>query len=126
LIFSCNNFREVIENFNGRNWEQNGPLLITKCLNKFCKTENLSGIEKCKGFDILSKNKCYAVKWQGWYELFYEFYADESMKAVKDSYFVHLWNAKSKGTKLKTTSRAGFNQLAAKHCPRVHQHNSII
>ena len=71
-------------------------------------------------------NKCYAIKWRNWYKLFYEFFADGSMETVKDSYFVHLWNAKSKGSKVKTTSRASFNQLAAKHCPRVHQHNSII
>lgn len=124
--FNFLNFSEVVKNFNGRIWDINGPLLITKSLKKFCKTENILGIEKCKEFDILSMNKCYPITWQKWHTLFYEYYADEAMQTVKDSYFVHLWNAKSKGAKLKTTSRASFNQLAAKHCPRVHQHNLII
>lgn len=115
-----------METFNGYNWEYNGPLLLTRVLKKFCNTQKLSNTYKCKEFDIFPQHACYAVEWREWQKFFNKNNADEVMKLIQDSYFVHLWNAKSKGTKVERTSPSAYALLAAKHCPRVHQHNLMI
>jgi hypothetical protein len=95
-------------------------------LQKFCNTSHLVTHEYCNEFDILPPKNCYAIKWQNWADLFKESSADDALSSLNESYFVHLWNAKSKHKKMPKTSRAAFNQIAALYCPRVFQSNSQI
>lgn len=117
------NFREVVNSYDSSDWIANGPTLLTKSIKKFCNVSSLKGIYECKNFNILSMDLCFPVRWEEWYKLFKESYANEAMEKIKKSYFVHLWNSTSKGRKIGKFNDAALNRIAAQYCPNVYESN---
>lgn len=111
------NFRDFIANFDGTKWGQNGPEVITRVLKKLCKFATLS--VKCKNFNILPLEDCYAIGFDEWKMFFNESFTNEVKSRTRDSHFIHLWNKFSSNYKVKLNSKVAFLDLAAKFCPKV-------
>ncbi|CRL02182.1 CLUMA_CG015717, isoform A [Clunio marinus] len=113
---------DLIKNFKGYEWSQNGPLLITRVAQDLCNTKNTNEMvakEDCKGFHVLPQNFCYPVTFSDYNQLMNDSMADSIMKIVEQSLTVHFWNAKTKRIKLKKTQKAAYIQLAKQFCPKV-------
>jgi lactosylceramide 4-alpha-galactosyltransferase len=109
---------DLIANFSGTEYSQNGPFLVTRVLKKLCNTKIISGMKECQGFHVLPKEKCYPIEWRHWEKLMNENDADSVMEKVNDSIVVHFWNKFSKNIKLRNNSKAPYIQLAKEFCPK--------
>jgi lactosylceramide 4-alpha-galactosyltransferase len=113
---------DLIRNFNGRSWGNNGPTMMTRVLRQLCNTTNtLEMVLKgnCKSFHVLSKKMCYPIGGMESSRLFSDSEATKTMKAVQDSLVVHFWNSATKNWKLWKTQKAAYIQLARQFCPKV-------
>ena len=103
---------EFRDTYNTNLWGHNGPLLITRVLNRSC-----SNLHNCTTFNVLPTEIFYPVSYQNWRTYF-------STKLVSSFKWnktvgVHLWNNLSKGEAVVKNSKQVYAQLAMKNCPRV-------
>lgn len=110
----------MIRNFDGSVWNQNGPLVITRVLEKLCGLRNSQLASPCHGFKLLAQEDCYSIRWYEWKMFMRERDADEVKRRTSGSHFIHLWNRNSNNYRLRVDSKTAFMELAARHCPRVH------
>ncbi|XP_017859374.1 PREDICTED: lactosylceramide 4-alpha-galactosyltransferase-like [Drosophila arizonae] len=110
--------------FNGKNYVQNGPTLVTAVLLKFCGTSLMKAMEggrkSCKGFRIFNSTAFYSIHWQEWRHFTEPKYLEETMARTKDSLMIHMWNKLSSGERIKVTSNTAYVKYAEKHCPRTY------
>ncbi|KAL7036377.1 hypothetical protein ACKWTF_008790 [Chironomus riparius] len=116
---------EIVDNYDGSEYNNLGPAVITKTVKKYCDVQNLTDFYGCKDFKVLHQSSCYAVGWDEWFKLFKEQYADEAMQKIKKSFFVHLWNSTNKGRTISKFNDAALNRIAAKFCPKVFESEVI-
>ncbi|KAG4074470.1 hypothetical protein HA402_015759 [Bradysia odoriphaga] len=112
---------EFENSFDGDDWGNNGPGVITRVLQKICQTKNPSMMTRarCKGFNVFPVDKVYAVGWKDWRYFFEEKYSERAMKMTSDSIAIHVWNKHSSVRSIPVGSRAAYSLLAAKYCPKV-------
>lgn len=107
--------------FNGKIWATNGPLLVTRVLQRVCNTTLSKEMthERC-GFQVLPINTFYAIYYPS-FALFFDPKAAENVfSQVKDSILIHVWNKLSFQSKLKKGSGAAYGLLAELHCNKVY------
>lgn len=111
----------MVEHFDGEQWSNNGPGLLTRTLNKVCKTNNNLEMfgERCLGFQVLPQKYCYAIAYPEYAKFFEEGYLKEVMERLEDSIIAHVWNKLSESTKLSVNSSAAYIHLAKQYCPKV-------
>lgn len=121
LTFPYPFFSEFENSFNGNDWGNNGPGVITRVLQKICQTSNpaLMTRDRCKSFSVLPVDKVYAVGWKDWRYFFEEKYSERTMKMTEDSIAIHVWNKHSSVQSIPVGSKAAYGLLAAKYCPKV-------
>lgn len=114
-------FRDLVEHFDGEQWSNNGPGLLTRILKRVCKTnDNLEMVgARCLGFQVLPQKYCYAISYPEYAKFFQEGYLNEVMDRIEDSIIAHVWNKLSEGTKLSVNSTAAYIHLAKQYCPKV-------
>lgn len=108
--------------FDGNDWGNNGPGVITRVLNKVCtsKSPMVMTRDRCFGFHVYSKEAFYAVRWWYWTHFFDEKYLENTLVQTKDSIVVHVWNKHSKNKMVKVGSNVAYGKLAEKFCPKVY------
>lgn len=112
---------EMLKTYNGSDWGNNGPLLITRVLIESCKTNKsaeMIQLGDCEGFHVLPNKLCYPITGLSWKMFFNEQYTEQALRAVEDSVVVHFWNNISKKTPLKVDSNAAYVVLAKQFCPK--------
>lgn len=116
-------FSDFMNNFNGRDWGNNGPGVITRVLHQICKTKSTKHMtrEQCGGFKAYPPNEFYAVQWRHWQHFFDQKYTNATLELTKDSLVIHVWNKKSINEKVKVGSNAAYGIVASRHCPKVYQ-----
>ena len=103
-------------NFNGQDWGANGPKLVTKVMQEFCRTPELSQMttDTCLGIHVFDPQAFYPVPWKNWKDL----YQTELGHNLTDSYSVHLWGRHSSHMQLEDLPEdAAIIKLAKTHCP---------
>jgi lactosylceramide 4-alpha-galactosyltransferase len=113
---------DLLTNFNGTLWSYNGPMMMTRVLQKLCSTMSTTEMAQkkvCKGFHVIPKDMCYAIYGTQFSKLFDDADAEKTMELVKDSLLVHFWNKLSSKTVLRRNQKAAYIQLARMHCPKV-------
>lgn len=113
--------KDLIKNFDGSKYSQNGPLLITRVVKNLCDVQNLNEINAtrdCRGFHVLKTDQCYPIPYEDWSNFMIETNSEDVMKKVENSVVVHFWNKFSKTVKIKLSSKAPYIQLARKFCPK--------
>lgn len=113
---------EFRRTFDGSDWGNNGPGVITRVLHEVCSTTYpaLMTRSRCKGFEVFDVERFYAVRWPDWKLFFDEERADDAMELTKNSYAVHVWNKHSHAERVRVGSGQAYGVLAAKYCPRVY------
>lgn len=114
--------RDFQMHFNGNDWGNNGPGVITRVLNKVCKTKSPTVMtrDRCFGFHVYSKEAFYAVRWLNWSHFFDEKHLDSTLLKTKDSIIIHVWNKHSKNRPVKVGSNVAYGKLAEQFCPKVY------
>ncbi|KAG4074488.1 hypothetical protein HA402_015777 [Bradysia odoriphaga] len=114
---------EFQNGFDGDDWGNNGPGVITRVLQRFCHTYNTVWMTRtrCKGFTVFPMNKVYAIDFNYWRLFFEEYFSERAMDLTENSIIVHVWNKLSSTKRLPIGSKAAYTLLAAKYCPKVFQ-----
>lgn len=115
---------ELSTNFDGKNWGNNGPHLITRVMFRRCsqfKQELLIRMGSCEDFVFLPPSAFYLLPYYLWNMYFEEKYKDALMSYVeKSSYLVHIWNKLSVDTPIpKENVNVPYLSFAMKYCPGV-------
>lgn len=115
--------RDFIENFRGDVFINNGPGVITRVLQKICKTEIPSEMtsDRCDGFRVYQPSEFYAVSWEAWHNYFNRDSTKSTLAMTKDSLAVHVWNKLSKDETIEVGSNVAYGIIAEKNCPRVYR-----
>ncbi|XP_034474400.1 lactosylceramide 4-alpha-galactosyltransferase-like [Drosophila innubila] len=114
--------RDFINNFDGSDWGNNGPGVITRVAQAICGTKDITLMledrKRCLGFKIFDRNAFYAVPWKHWRHFFEPQLLEQTLAHTKDSILVHVWNKHSKQQAIKVGSSTAYGKYAEQHCPR--------
>lgn len=120
---SC--LRDFQHNFDGRDWGNNGPGVITRVAQKICQTNDIRLMQedrkRCLGFTVFGRAAFYAIPWKQWKDFFEPEKMEETMARAKDSYVVHVWNKHSSKLPIKHGSSNAYAKYAEKNCPRAYK-----
>jgi hypothetical protein len=76
--------------------------------------------ERCGDFQILSHGEFYPVSYYDAPLLFNDSSTQKIMDETKDSFGVHIWNARSRIMTVNAGSQQPYSLLAATNCPRMY------
>ncbi|KAH8413325.1 hypothetical protein KR009_010022 [Drosophila setifemur] len=120
---SC--LRDFQQNFDGKDWGNNGPGVITRVAHKICATKDIAVMQddpkRCLGFKVFGRGAFYAVPWKQWRDFFEPEKLEKTMALTKDSYIVHVWNKHSNKLPIKHGSNSAYAKYAEKNCPRAYK-----
>lgn len=114
--------REFYQSFDGNDWGNNGPGVITRVLQKICHAKKPPQMtpERCLGFKVYPPSAFYAVPWPKWSLLFEPESMDKAMEMTKNSIVIHVWNKHSKEKLIKVGTKAAYAVAAAEHCSKIY------
>lgn len=119
---SC--LRDFQQNFDGSDWGNNGPGVITRVVQRICGTQDIALMiddrKRCMGFKVFDRNAFYAVPWKHWRHFFEPQLLEQTLTHTKDSYVVHVWNNLSKQQAIKVGSSTAYGKYAEQHCPKAY------
>lgn len=119
---SC--LRDFQQNFDGGDWGNNGPGVITRVVQRICGTHDIALMienrKRCMGFKVFDRNAFYAVPWKHWRHFFEPQLLEQTLVHTKDSYVVHVWNNLSKQQAIKVGSSTAYGKYAEQHCPKAY------
>lgn len=115
--------RDLLINFNGKDWGNNGPGVITRVLKRVCSTQAplMMTRERCRHFTVYPPEAFYAINFDDYRQFFEERWLDQALVTVNRSIVVHVWNKFSKNDKIQVGSRVAYGVLAEQFCPRVYK-----
>ncbi|KAH8285816.1 hypothetical protein KR018_009490 [Drosophila ironensis] len=120
---SC--LRDFEHNFNGRDWGNNGPGVITRVAQHICGTKDIALMQqdrkRCLGFRVFGRGAFYAIPWKQWQDFFEPDKMQETMERTRDSYVVHVWNKHSSKLPIKHGSSSAYAKYAEQNCPRAYK-----
>jgi lactosylceramide 4-alpha-galactosyltransferase len=115
--------RDLLANFNGNDWGNNGPGVLTRVLQKICNTKNvlemIADESKCGNFKVLPIEAAYSIRWPEHIKFFREEFLNETLDRLSNSVIAHVWNKHSAATQQSINSNSAYLHLARKHCPKV-------
>jgi lactosylceramide 4-alpha-galactosyltransferase len=118
--------RELSSSFDGSDWGANGPKLVTRVLQQFCRIEDLGKMnpENCLGINVFPPEAFYPVPWRQWKSYFNENDSEKVLDQLfkENSYIAHVWGKHSSSSPFKGTNNA-YSLLAQKHCPLTYFEN---
>lgn len=115
--------RDLMINFNGQDWGNNGPGVITRVLKRVCSTKAplMMTRQRCRHFTVYPPEAFYAINFDDYLQFFEERWLDQALATVNRSVVVHVWNKFSKDHKVRVGSRVLYGVLAEQYCPRVYK-----
>ncbi|KAJ6636680.1 Lactosylceramide 4-alpha-galactosyltransferase [Pseudolycoriella hygida] len=113
---------EIVENYNGKEFINNGPRILTRTLSHICRTGDriLWTLEQCHGFRLLPINEFFPVPWNDWWWYFNNTFTLRTLRISANSTLIHVWNDRSKNTMVEFGSSTAYELLAEKNCPIVY------
>lgn len=122
VAYQClQNFQQT---FDGSNWGNNGPGVITRVMQNICGTKNIQlmmDTKRCMGFNVYPINAFYAIPWRQWADFFEPELLTQTMARTKDSYVAHIWNKHSIKRPIQVGTKCAYSLMAEMHCPRVYK-----
>lgn len=112
-------------NFNGRDWGNNGPGVITRVIQRICQTNDIQLMQdtksnRCLGFKVFPIDAFYGVRWTEWEHFFEANLLEQTLTRLKNSYVAHVWNNHSKKRQIEKGTKCAYSVLAEKNCPKVY------
>lgn len=123
LTTVCFLFSEFQHTFDGSDWGNNGPGVITRVLQNICQTKSpkMMTRDHCRGFKVYPPSGFYAIPWQNWRWFFDINLTERALNMTKDSIIVHVWNKHSIKERIKVGSKTAYGLIAEKYCPLVYR-----
>ena len=115
--------RDLKSNFNGNEWGNNGPSVLTRVLNKICESFDVNEMintDKCKIFQVLPVEECYAIQWNEYEMFFKEEYLDETLRRLSGKLVAHVFSSNSAKIPLSKFENVAYIHLAKKYCPKTY------
>ncbi|XP_058789629.1 lactosylceramide 4-alpha-galactosyltransferase-like [Phymastichus coffea] len=114
--------RDLMRNFRGNLWGNNGPGVITRTLQKFCAVEHAKDMttERCSGFQVFPPSAFYPIFYKEWRRYFTMIDSNETMQMIEEARAIHVWNKLSASEVVRVGSEVPYALLAQKHCPRIY------
>ncbi|XP_034474391.1 lactosylceramide 4-alpha-galactosyltransferase-like [Drosophila innubila] len=123
--FAASCLRDFQLNFDGSDWGNNGPGVITRVAQRICDTKNITMMledrKRCHGFKVFDRKAFYAIKSNDWRHFFEPEFLEETLELTRDSYLLHVWNRKSHQMPMKVGSGSAYARYARLHCPRAYK-----
>jgi lactosylceramide 4-alpha-galactosyltransferase len=119
---------EIRDRFRGDDWSSNGPGVITRVLQRRCNTSRVYQMtpERCDGFHVMPPFAFYPVHWENWKLYFDETNSDLTMRSIKQSYGIHVWNKFSINQQVRVGSKHPYGLVAQRFCPKVYESSGLI
>lgn len=110
-----------MNNFRPKEWNYNGPKLLTHMLeNHVCHTSLAEMTpHKCGEFKVFPVKKFYPINYDNWEQLFNAKYTEKVLRAIENATTIHFWNNLTRDkilikSKIKPTA---YETIAAENCP---------
>ncbi|XP_078041740.1 lactosylceramide 4-alpha-galactosyltransferase-like [Augochlora pura] len=112
---------DLKSNFRGDLWGNNGPGVVTRTLQKICSAKHIRDMStvRCQGFKVFPPSTFYPVHYKRWRQYFESKNKNATMKMLKKSMTIHVWNKLSQSQQVRVNSDVPYAIIARKHCPRV-------
>ncbi|XP_066592520.1 lactosylceramide 4-alpha-galactosyltransferase-like [Prorops nasuta] len=112
---------DLMRNFRGNVWGNNGPGVITRTLKTLCNTTYVARMteRRCKGFIVHSPSVFYPIHYKKWKAYFDEENRNLTMQKLQRSLAIHVWNKLSRMQLLDVDSNAPYATIARAYCPKV-------
>ncbi|XP_078419589.1 lactosylceramide 4-alpha-galactosyltransferase-like [Cetorhinus maximus] len=116
---------DYVNNYQGEIWGHQGPLLMSRVLRRWCKTDDLDefiGV-KCNDISYLPPKFFYPIPYDEW-EKYFEHWTLENIRATfSNTYGTHIWNFLSSGKQdnMNHGSGALLEYFFHKYCPRTYK-----
>lgn len=112
---------DLKRNFNGKNWANNGPYVLTRVLYEICRTKDIQRMiydNVCPNFRVLPVELCYDIGWKELEKFFEPEYKNETLGRISDALMTHVWNKDSAKIPLSKDADVAYIHLAKKYCPK--------
>lgn len=121
-LFRISNCSEIVEHYNGKEFLDNGPWVLTRTLNHLCRTSDrkLWTLEQCHGFRLQPIKEFFPVQWKDWLWYFDSTFTKDALAASENSTLIHVWNDRSKNTRVEFGTNTAYELIAEKNCPIVY------
>ncbi|XP_067897453.1 lactosylceramide 4-alpha-galactosyltransferase-like [Heterodontus francisci] len=116
---------DFVRDYQGEIWGHQGPLLMSRVLRRWCKTDDLDEFvdAKCNNISYLPSKFFYPIPYNEW-EKYFEHWTLENIRATfSETYGAHIWNFLSSGNQDNMTGGSGvlLEYLFHKYCPRTYK-----
>ncbi|XP_064487757.1 lactosylceramide 4-alpha-galactosyltransferase-like [Ornithodoros turicata] len=115
---------DFAEDYRPQMWAHNGPGVIQRIIKRRACNESCSLEGSVRVVDdvvVLPPKSFYAVHWAYWKWFFDKSEAMHVKRLTEESYLVHMWNALSSTTIVKTGSGSPYDLEARQNCPRSYE-----
>ncbi|XP_072427888.1 lactosylceramide 4-alpha-galactosyltransferase-like [Chiloscyllium punctatum] len=120
--FTQNCMIDYVNNYQGEIWGHQGPLLMSRVLRRWCKTDDLDEFvgAKCNGISYLPSTFFYPIPYDEWEKYFERWTLEDIRATFSDTYGVHIWNFLSSGHQDDINDGRGvlLEYFFHKYCPR--------
>ena len=83
-------------------------------------------LSRCNGFTVYSPSVFYPIHYKKWKKYFEMEEINETMKTIKNSKAIHVWNQLSKWEPIQVGSEVPYAIIAQKYCPRVYNNCGAV
>lgn len=113
--------RDLMKNFRGNVWGNNGPGVITRTLRRICSAKYVRDMTpaRCGGFKVFSPSAFYPIHYKKWKLYFEGKNKNATMKMLEKAIAIHVWNKLSKSMEVHVNSDVPYAIIARKHCPKI-------
>lgn len=116
-------YREFMDSFDGNDWGNNGPGVITRVLQKMCQADETSKMSEqhCLGFKVYPPSAFYPIRWADWKFYFNPARLDDALAKTNKSIAIHVWNNHSSKEKYRVGTLAAYGVIADQMCPKAYR-----
>uniref|UniRef100_UPI00398F0F88 lactosylceramide 4-alpha-galactosyltransferase-like isoform X1 n=2 Tax=Pristiophorus japonicus TaxID=55135 RepID=UPI00398F0F88 len=116
---------DFVNNYQGETWGHQGPLLMSRVLRRWCKTDDLDQFvdAKCKGISYLPSKFFYPIPYEEWGKYFEHWTLDNITSAFSDTYGVHIWNflSSEKQDYMNDGNGVLLEYFFQEYCPKIYK-----
>jgi lactosylceramide 4-alpha-galactosyltransferase len=110
-----------MDNYDGNNWGQNGPKLVTRVLNGQCNNmfKKITDTTQCTPLNltVFPSRLGYPIHWSQINLLFDPNKMESTLKAVENSHFVHISSSITKTYNVRKDFKSPFIIISQRACP---------
>ncbi|XP_069830054.1 alpha-1,4-N-acetylglucosaminyltransferase-like [Dendropsophus ebraccatus] len=112
---------DFVQNYDGDIWGQQGPLLLTRIVNKYCGLPQFKSVDHmtCANISYFHRERCFPLPCASWDKVFE---VVKTLPHFEHSYAIHLWNYMNREKRVMVpNSSTLLEHLYKKFCPSTYE-----